>query len=54
MQAKNILITGASQGIGAKTAEYLARQGAVVILVARNQQKLMDIQAKISGKSFIY
>ena len=54
MQAKNILITGASQGIGAKTAEYLARQGAVVILVARNQQKLMDVQAKISGKSFIY
>ena len=54
MKEKNILITGASQGIGAKTAEYLSAQGATVILVARNADKLKGIQKGISGRSYIF
>ncbi|MCI9537035.1 MAG: SDR family oxidoreductase [Eubacterium sp.] len=53
MKEKNILITGASQGIGAKTAEYLSAQGATVVLVARNADKLKSIQTSISGRSYI-
>ncbi len=54
MKGKNVLITGGSQGIGAKTAEYLCSQGATVILVARNEQKLKRIQEKLSGESYIF
>lgn len=54
MNGKNILITGGSQGIGGKTAEYLSAQGARVILVARNIEKLRKIQESLSGKSYIF
>ena len=40
MRGKNILITGASQGIGRGVAEYLLQGGANVILIARNREKL--------------
>ena len=40
---KNILIVGASSGIGEKTAVVLAKQGANVILVARREEKLQNI-----------
>ncbi|MCI8364020.1 MAG: SDR family oxidoreductase [Eubacterium sp.] len=53
MIGKNILIIGASQGIGAKTAEYLSDQGATVILAARNADKLKKIQTSISGRCYI-
>lgn len=54
MKGKNILITGASQGIGGKTAEYLSSQGARVILVARNEEKLRMIQDALPGESSIF
>lgn len=54
MKEKNILITGASQGIGAETARYLSAQGATAILVARNAEKLKEIQKSISGRSYIF
>lgn len=54
MKGKNILITGGSQGIGAKTAEYLSSQGATVILVARNEQKLKKLQEGLPGESFVF
>lgn len=37
---KVVVITGASSGIGAATAEYLAKQNAKLVLVGRNQEKL--------------
>lgn len=37
---KVILITGASSGIGAGTAEYLAKLGANIALIGRNHEKL--------------
>lgn len=39
MQGKVCLITGATSGIGKATALGLARQGATVVIVARNQAK---------------
>ena len=42
---KNIWITGASSGIGAALALEAARQGANVILSARNEAKLIEVQS---------
>jgi NAD(P)-dependent dehydrogenase (short-subunit alcohol dehydrogenase family) len=41
------LVTGASRGIGAATAEALARAGAHVILTARNAQSLEAVEERI-------
>jgi uncharacterized protein len=43
-----VLITGASSGIGAKTAELLASKGLTVLLVARRENKLIDVCEKIT------
>ena len=56
-QNKNVLITGASSGIGEATARLLAREGLHVILVARRQQMLQDICSQIQaagGKADYY
>lgn len=53
MRGKNILITGASRGIGAKAAEYLSGLGANVILVARNKEKLERVKNNLSGETLI-
>lgn len=41
------LVTGASRGIGAATAEALAKAGAHVILTARNAQSLEAVEERI-------
>ena len=47
LQDKIILVTGATSGIGEVTARELARQGAHVIMLARNQQKAERTQREI-------
>ena len=47
LQNKTILVTGASSGIGAKTAEVVANQGASVILTARNKERLEEVLKKL-------
>lgn len=46
---KVVLITGASSGIGAEAARYLAGLGANVILVGRNQIRLDKVAAEIKS-----
>jgi 3-oxoacyl-[acyl-carrier protein] reductase len=43
------LVTGASQGIGRACALKLAKSGAAVALVARNQQKLEELAGEINS-----
>jgi NAD(P)-dependent dehydrogenase (short-subunit alcohol dehydrogenase family) len=47
LEGKLALVTGASQGIGAATAEALAAAGAHVILTARNAERLEAIEDSI-------
>ncbi len=48
------LVTGASQGIGRACALRLAKCGANVALVARNQQKLEEVAAEIGTAALMY
>ncbi|EPF7651875.1 SDR family oxidoreductase [Vibrio vulnificus] len=45
----NILLTGATGGIGQATAKTLARLGANLILQGRNEQKLRALKNQLSG-----
>lgn len=45
---KVVLITGASSGIGAATAVTFAKNGANVVLVGRNEQKLQKVKEECS------
>jgi NAD(P)-dependent dehydrogenase (short-subunit alcohol dehydrogenase family) len=46
---ETILITGASQGLGRQFARVLARNGAAVVLAARQVAKLKSLEEEISG-----
>ena len=48
MANKYIVITGASDGLGKYLAIYLAKAGATVILLARNEEKLKALTSDIS------
>lgn len=47
------LVTGASSGIGKEMAIYLSKQGIDLILVAKEQEKLEEVQKQIKTKSEI-
>lgn len=57
IQGKTAWITGASSGIGSALAEELFRNGATVVLSARNVTKLNDLKDKLDniekGRCFI-
>lgn len=57
IKGKTIIITGASSGIGEATALKLAKEGANVVLTARSEDKLIDLQKKIekenAGKALV-
>ena len=51
MTAKNVLITGASRGIGAETARVFAAQGARVGLMARSDGAIKTLAAEIGEQA---
>ncbi|WP_394821777.1 SDR family NAD(P)-dependent oxidoreductase [Pendulispora albinea] len=46
-----VVITGASAGVGAATAEELARRGASVVLAARRAPELDEVRARCGDKA---
>lgn len=50
LTGKKVLITGASQGIGAGIAESFAREGARLTLVARSGDKLKALSADLKAR----
>ncbi len=48
---KTVLVTGASEGVGAEVVRQAAAQGARLILVARNKQKLAALAASLPGSA---
>ena len=48
---KVVLITGASSGIGQALAEAFAKQGARLALVARNTEKLHELESQFTARS---
>ncbi len=51
MEGKTVLVTGASQGIGAATARAFAKAGASVALVARNTDAIAEIAGEIGDQA---
>ncbi|MDX2082703.1 MAG: 3-oxoacyl-ACP reductase FabG [Rickettsiales bacterium] len=49
LNQKNVLITGATGGIGAAIAKTLAKQGANLVLSSTKEDKLKELAAEISG-----
>ncbi len=50
LSGKNILVTGASSGLGRHFAQVLAAAGARVAVAARRTDRLADLQAEIEGR----
>jgi NADP-dependent 3-hydroxy acid dehydrogenase YdfG len=48
-EGKSVIITGASSGIGAATAKVLAAAGAQVMLAARREDRLKELEKEIGG-----
>ena len=51
---KTILVAGASSGMGAETAVLCSELGAKVVLVARREDKLLDVMQKLQGEGHRY
>ena len=51
-QAKTVLLTGASSGIGLEMARMLALQKYRLILVSRNNDKLEEIATELRQKNW--
>lgn len=50
LTGKNILITGASSGIGRQCAISCSQMGAKVVLIARNEERLKETLAMMEGE----
>lgn len=53
LDGKTAIVTGASSGIGTAIAKELTKEGANVVLAARNEEKLVEIAKEINKKDKI-
>ena len=53
LQGKNIIVTGASSGIGQQCAIDCASTGARVVLVARNEDRLQETLSQMDGEGHV-
>src|SRR5258708_5438176 len=53
MKGKVVVITGASGGIGAATAQAAAKAGASVVLVARRLEALREVAAACGDRAHV-
>jgi short-subunit dehydrogenase len=53
IQDKIIIVTGATEGIGRATSELLYKGGAKVIMAARNESKLKELEIQFPGSTSI-
>lgn len=49
LEGKKIILTGASSGIGRQCAIDFSRMGAIVVMIARNQERLSQTLSEMSG-----
>ncbi len=54
LDGKKIVITGASSGIGRQCAIDCSRMGADVVLIARNEDRLKETLASLTGEGHYY
>ena len=54
LKNKNIVITGASSGIGRQCAISCSKMGATIILIARNKNRLIDTYNKLDEGKHLY
>jgi len=54
LDGKVIMVTGASSGIGKQVAISIAKQGAKVILIGRNVQRLQAVLAQLEGTGHVF
>jgi short-subunit dehydrogenase len=56
MDIKNkvVIVTGASEGIGRETAKALAREGAIVVLAARSDEKIAELAHELPNSLAVH
>lgn len=53
LRGRNILVTGASSGIGRSTAIECSRMGATLVITGRNEERLTDTLSQLTGKGHL-
>ncbi len=50
---KKVILTGAIGGIGCELAKILSHQGAKLILISSNEEKLKKLSTEIEGSDYV-
>jgi 3-oxoacyl-[acyl-carrier protein] reductase len=53
LERETVIVTGASRGLGASMAKRFGREGANVVLTARNESDLQSVAADVDGETVV-